>query len=91
MAFEVQEVAMNRFRPGRFRPGLVLALVLSFAFAPDAARADSGSLPLGIHWRTVPWAPCGTTDVAIRFSLCECKVACAPRRTSSACGASPTR
>lgn len=77
MAFEVQEVVMNRFRPGRFRPGLVVALVAlgsSFLFAPDTARAEAGSLPFGIHWRTVPWAPCGTTDVAIRFSLCECQV-----------------
>ena len=77
MAFEVQEVAMNRIRPGRLRPGLILALVAlvcGFALAPGSARADAGSLPLGLYWQTVPWQPCGTSNVAIKFVACECQV-----------------
>jgi hypothetical protein len=89
MAFEVQEVAMTRLSPGRSRFGLVLALVALAvgSFTPALAFAEAGELPYGIRWITDPFTPCGTGEVGVRFSICECRYDLFAAKVDSAEGA----
>ena len=72
---------MTHARRGSPAPRTLRALAFLFALAlpglaPAAALADGGTVGppgLGLHWETVPAAPCVGDSVSLRFRMCECE------------------